>query len=235
MLKHAAFTLALITQPLQATANCLTDAMIVFDGSGSMSEVTPEFRTPRIVEAREAIARAMPQVTASRRLGLLIFGPGARDGCSNIDLRFAPQPDAAADIIADVAQLRPGGMTPLAASVEEAATILQYRTTPATIVVVTDGNETCGGTPCRLAERLHKTAQDLTIHVIGFKVRVDFFSWDNPEQTEYSSDNTVAKCLPDQTGGTYSATETTEELVDALNDTLGCALIGRAGSVRKRI
>lgn len=226
MLRHAALTLALTALPAQATDSCAADAMIVFDGSGSMDEISLE-GPPRILDARAALRRALPQVEPFRDLGLLIYGPGDRDGCSNIDLRFAPMPDAASQVIDAVDSLAPGGMTPLSASVEKAAEALNYRAEPATIVLVTDGNETCGGTPCALGRRLEAQGADVTVHVIGFRVRFDFFSWDSPEQASYDGGDTVAKCLADETGGLFVATETVDELADALNEALGCALIGQ--------
>ena len=124
-------------------------------------------------------------------------------------------------------QLVPKGLTPLAASVRQAAEALDYRRAPGIVVLVTDGNETCGGRPCALGDALAREAADLTVHVIGFKVIVDFFSWDNPEQQSYEDGNTVAKCLADRTGGMYVSTETVDELADALRVTMGCALIGQ--------
>lgn len=227
MLRYVTALAALAALPVHATENCAADAMIVFDGSGSMAEIGFEAAPPRIRDARTALRRALPQVEAFRNLGLLVYGPGQLDGCSNIDLRFAPTPRAAETIIDAVDALQPGGMTPLSASVAKAAEVLAYRSNPATIVLVTDGNETCGGTPCQLGRELMAQAADLTVHVIGFRARFDFFGWDNPEQSSYTGGDTVAKCLSDQTGGTYVSAETVDELVAALNDTLGCALIGR--------
>jgi Ca-activated chloride channel family protein len=225
MFRPATLSLLIATQAATASSNCGADAMLVFDGSGSMAEIGLEASTPRIIDARTAIARALPQVEAFRDLGLLVYGPGALGGCANIDLRFAPEPHAADKIIRAVDALAPGGMTPLSASVAQAAEVLNYRSQPATIVLVTDGNETCGGTPCALGRQLQAEGADLTVHVIGFKFRFDFFGWDNPEQSATGGD-TVAKCLSDETGGTYVSTETVDELVEALNATLGCALIG---------
>ncbi|MEM7473325.1 MAG: VWA domain-containing protein [Pseudomonadota bacterium] len=216
---------AILAQPVHATGVCGADAMIVFDGSGSMAELDVDVKTPRIIEARKAMRRALPQIEPFRNLGLLIYGPGPLDGCSNIDLKLMPRAGAAAPILREVDRLSPGGMTPIARSVRAAAEALDYRQSPSTIVLVTDGNETCGGTPCALGEALHDTAHDLTVHVIGFKVRIDPFSWDNPEQDTYDG-ATVAKCLSDATGGTYASAETVDDLVAALNERLGCALIG---------
>lgn len=210
-----------------ATSECATDAMLVFDGSGSMVEFGFDFRqVTRITEARRAVARAMPQIAPHRRIGLLIYGPNTGDSCSGIDVRFGPRPDAAQPIIEAVEALSPGGLTPLATSVGVAAEVLDHRNRPGVIVVVTDGNETCGGRPCATGAALTGEAQDLTIHVIGFRAVVDFWTWDNPEQEAHFREDIVARCLADMTGGLYVKTETVDELVEALNATLGCPIYG---------
>lgn len=206
---------------------CGDDAILVFDGSTSMADhLWDAGGLTRIQNARTAVQRAMPQITPYRDVGLMIYGPGGRGSCDGIDLRFPPARDTAVEIIAEINALTPGGMTPIAQSVETAAKTLDYTQRPATIVVVTDGNETCGGTPCALGARLASQAHRLTIHVIGFQVVEDPFSWDSPEAETYQG-TTVAKCLADSTGGMFVSTQTVDELVVALNQTLGCALIGR--------
>lgn len=207
---------------------CATDAMLVFDGSGSMVEFGYDFRrVTRIAEARQAVQIALPQVAPFRRIGLLIYGPNDGDSCAGIDVRFAPRTDAAQAVIDDVQALSPGGLTPLANSVRTAAEVLRHRSSPGVIVVVTDGNETCGGRPCAMSEALMSEAQDLTIHVIGFRALVDYWTWDNPEQETHAGDGSVARCLADRTGGMYVTAQTVQELVEALQKTLGCPLYGR--------
>ncbi|MEO0402985.1 MAG: VWA domain-containing protein [Pseudomonadota bacterium] len=226
----AACALPLGPAPGHSAVGCSTDAMLVFDGSASMAELSFDLqRKTRIVDARAAVRDAMPDITQFRRVGLLTYGPGSQGACDNIDLRFGPRDNASAAIIADIDGLAPKGLTPLAASVRAASEALHYETQPGIVVLVTDGNETCGGRPCALGAALADTAADLTVHVIGFKVVVDFFSWDNPEQQDVGAGNTVAKCLADRTGGLYVSTETVDELADALRVTLGCALIGGLG------
>ncbi|MEP1354145.1 MAG: vWA domain-containing protein [Tateyamaria sp.] len=226
------FALALPLAPaaLHGASGCAADAMLVFDGSASMAELGFDTqRKTRIAEAREALRDAMPDIAPVRRVGLLTYGPGASaDSCSNIDLRFTPRDNAAKAIIAEIDALAPKGLTALAASVRAASDTLRATSGPGIVVLVTDGNETCGGRPCALGSALAAERQDLTVHVIGFKAVVDFFSWDNPEQQDVGAGNTVAKCLADRTGGLYVSTETVDELADALRVTLGCALIGQA-------
>lgn len=210
--------------------------MVVFDGSGSMSEMGFNLLDePRIFEARRAIHDSIPQIAAVRRLGLLIYGPGQTATCGNIDLRFGPRDEAARPIIDAVDRLQPAGETPLTDAVAQAAEVLDYRARPGVIVLLTDGKETCDGQPCALAATLATDAHDLTVHVIGFKVRDDHFGWDNPQDEGYERRVTVARCLADRTGGTYASAETLDELTEALTRTLGCQLIGLRITDRSRL
>lgn len=220
----SSFVVTLLSASVTAAqSNCADDAMIVFDGSGSMAEMGfNDINEPRIFEARRAMASAIPQIADGRRLGLVIYGPNGADECSGLDMRFAPIPDASARILADVDMLEPTGSTPLTEAVQLAADTLDYMQKPATIVLITDGKETCGGQPCALAADLAAAGKDTTVHVIGFKVRATFFSWEKDEENTVES---VSRCLADRTGGTYSSAETVDQLVAALNKTLGCQLL----------
>ena len=223
----AALAVGLVASaPNAQVGECSTDAMLVFDGSGSMDEIGfDSAAATRIVEARRAVRRVMPRIAPFRRVGLLIYGPGEAGPCDNLDLRFAPVADADGPVIAAIDGLRPSGLTPLTAAVQMAAETLGYGTEPGVVVLVTDGNETCGGRPCALGRELAATVPDLTVHVIGFRVTVDFFAWNNPEQDPHTS-TTVSRCLADETGGLFVTTETVDELVAALQASLGCPVIG---------
>ena len=207
-----------------AEPSCTADAIVVFDGSASMAEPGPgSGGEPRIVPAREAMHRAMPEIALSRRLGLVIYGPGSQQkSCRNVDLRFPPIPDAAPRITGAVDALRPDGNTPLTAAVRSAAEALEYTSRPGVVVLVTDGRETCGGSPCALGAELAALGADMTVHVIGFQMQ--------PDQSGHPSlrpDNSVhrADCLAEKTGGQIVTTETVEELVDALRETLVCPMV----------
>lgn len=207
---------------------CGEDAMIVFDGSGSMSKVGSNAQgVPRIDTARRAVRVAVPEIARGRRLGLVVYGPGPEGSCDNIDLRFPPQENAADRIVAEVEVLEPGGDTPLTGAVEEAAAVLQKQGRGGTVLLVTDGRETCKRQPCELAARLAREAPNLTVHVVGFEVRSSYFSWD----AHYGKGPGEARCLADETGGRYVEAETVEELVEAIRDALGCRHI--AGELRR--
>jgi len=203
--------------------NCIDDAMLVFDGSTSMASPGYKEKTPRIFEARKAMRSVLPQITNIRKLGLMVFGPGPKSSCLNVDYRLAPALGNAPRIIGMLDRLLPSGNTPLTQAVHDAASALKYQTKPAVVVLVTDGDETCGGDPCRLAVDLLARAKALTVHVIGFKGRYKSYNFPSPggEVREY----TQARCLAESTGGKYFSAETTEELEAALKSILGCPLL----------
>lgn len=210
---------------------CNEDAMLVFDASGSMAEMGYNgLAVPRIFEARDALRAALPQVAPFRRLGLVTYGPGPNDACSNVDLRFEPIPDAAAPILAEVDRIQPEGDTPLTMAVGKAAEVFLQQERPGVVVLVTDGRDTCGGTPCALAEELIDAGADLTVHVIGFKIRGNTFDPKHFGTGGFEVGGEVkARCLADVTGGVYVSAENTDELTDALQQTLGCALLSEGG------
>jgi len=206
--------------------NCTDDAILVFDGSSSMANAGYLEKTPRIFEARKAMRKVLPQVTNFRKLGLIIFGPGSQQSCQNVDYRLMPALGNASKIISELEKMRPSGKTPITQAVQDAASVLEYRTQPAVVVLVTDGDETCGGDPCRLAMDLLKEAKAITIHVIGFKARYKHYEF--PFDKSEMRVHTKAQCLAQSTGGKFFSAETTEELEAALKETLGCPLLTKA-------
>ena len=191
--------------------------MLVIDASGSMAAADfPEGAPSRLHRVRVALGKVLPNAARTRRLGLLVYGPGRNfDTCKNIDLRFTPIPNAAERILDDMDRLRPQGRTPLATSVRRAASVLQHQAKPAVIVALTDGEDTCGGDACALARELKSLHPTITVHVIGYRLT----------PMNGVAPAFVERCLADETGGIYATADTTEQLADALSETLGCPAV----------
>lgn len=199
---------------------CTEDAMIVFDASRSMDAAdADDAGLRRIDSVRTALARILPEVASKRRLGLVTYGPGPHEACTNVTLALRPQSNAAQRILERINSLNPDGRTPLTRAVRFAADALDYRSRPVTIVVLTDGEETCKGDPCALAHRLKAESAGLTIHVISYRI----------EDSVGSDGIFQARCLADETGGRYAAASTIDEVADALKQALLCPLMSEAG------
>lgn len=201
--------------------------MLVIDASGSMAGGVGgnNLAEPRFQVVRRALGQALPALARTRNIGLIIYGPGPYNVCKNIDVMLRPSPRAAEQILAIVDQVVPAGRTPLANSVLVAADVLASKSRPATIVVLTDGEETCGGDPCATARRLKHDAPNLTIHVIG---------WQLPELLGTAA-TAQARCMAEATDGIYVSAQTIDDLVKALNRMLGCPEITRLSSAIGRL
>jgi Ca-activated chloride channel family protein len=98
--------------------------------------------------------------------------------------------------------------------VEQALDVLKDSPRPAEIIVLTDGEDTCGGDPCLLAKRIQAQEPGVTVHVVGFRL---------PEETETGG----ASCLARETRGRFVTAETTDDLTQALRQTLTCTEVSR--------
>jgi Ca-activated chloride channel family protein len=190
---------------------CKSDAMIVFDASGSMATSDYTLKLPRIAQAKQSMAKVIPEVAPLRKLGLIVYGEGEYNDCTAIALRLRPTVNAAEPLLHIIERINPRGKTPLTESVRRAAEVLDYTKREAVVVLITDGEETCGGDPCKAATLLKKAGPRLTIHVIGFR----------ESQSEYFK----VRCMADATGGDYVSATSEEELIKALRKTLGCPFV----------
>ena len=210
-----------IAKGAEERSPCTEDAMIVFDASGSMSGNGWGYGSEtagtvsRIDKVRATLAKILPSVTRHRRVGLITYGPGVWDQC-NVRLDLKPQASAAR-IMTAIDALTPAGKTPLTAAVEKAAEVLDFRTKSGLIVLLTDGEETCGGLLCDLGEKLKREAASLTVHVIG--LRVKGYTWMGEQSL------IEVKCLAERNGGLYLTVETEDELRAAFEKTLGCPMV----------
>lgn len=185
---------------------CTSAGMIVLDASGSMSMGTLQGR-PKIDVARSALTKALPHIDPNRRLGLMVFGPGAgADQCSNITLRVEPRAHTSTKIAQEIANVTTDGGTPLAAAVEAAAAAGGTRDEPLTIVVVSDGDDTCSRDPCETGQELKTASPDTVVHILSVGASAA------PSLT----------CLAEQTGGKVIRSENETTLERAFDAVLNC-------------
>ncbi|MBJ3762369.1 VWA domain-containing protein [Maribius pontilimi] len=209
--------------PGMAAGGCMDNAMIVMDGSASMARPGYRLGAPAKIDmARTALARVLPLVPATRPMGLLTYGAG-QGLCSDGDVRVVPGPDTAAAILDQLDRILPQGETPLAKAVVAAARALDHARRPATIAVVTDGLDTCGGAVCTAARILSNEGLNTVIHVVylrrpGDVLTADAHLWRTPPG-----------CLAHYTGGQFLRVTDEVELTRALSATLTCALLSDLG------
>ncbi len=122
----------------------------------------------RIEIARETIATVLKDFPADRELGLMAYGHREKGACTDIELVVPPAAGSATAISEAVNKINPKGKTPLSDAVKKAAEELRFTEEKATVILVTDGLETCNADPCALGNELEKAGVDFTAHVVGF-------------------------------------------------------------------
>ena len=176
-------------------------AILILDASGSMWGRIED--KPKIDIAREVIREILGDWNPSVELGLMVYGHREKGNCDDIETLMDVGPVDAAKIIHMIDGLSPKGKTPLSRSVQQAAEQLQYTEEKATVILVSDGIETCHMDPCGVAKELEEKGIDFTTHVIGFDI----------EEGELDQ----LRCLAENTGGMFLSADSADELKSALN------------------
>ena len=135
-------------------------------------------------------------------MGFVAYGHRRKGDCADIET-LADVGASRDKVIDTLRELSPRGMTPLSKSIEHAANELNYKKNAATVILVSDGLETCDVDPCALAKTLEQNGLDLTVHVVGFDVTQE--------------ERKGLACIAEETGGSFVAADNAEELTQALS------------------
>ncbi len=132
---------------------------MIVDGSGSMNEPFGGGES-RIAQARRSIATVIAGLPAGVDVGLVDFR-----GCENVRRDKFYTDSERGQLIGEINGLTPWGGTPLARSIERAGNIVSGDV-DSVIVIVSDGEESCGGDPCAAARALKAAKPQAVINVI---------------------------------------------------------------------
>ena len=174
--------------------------IIVLDASGSMrGRIGGESKMDVAKRSVRELVEALPDGTP---LGLVVYSHRKAGDCRDIELVIPSGPLDKAAFVKAVLAIEPRGQTPLTDAVEFAAESLDYKRRKASVILVSDGEETCGKQPCQTAARLEAAGKDLTVHAVAFDL------------AEKAS-RTFA-CLAEATGGRFLQANDAASLKDAL-------------------
>ncbi|MGH6767935.1 MAG: hypothetical protein ACRECO_02820 [Xanthobacteraceae bacterium] len=129
----------------------------------------------RIDAAKAAVAAFVGKLDPAIRIGYRVYGhqsPTKARNCKDTELLVGFGPAAANRdaILAKTKGVRARGYTPITYVIQLAAADIGKEPGARTIVLVSDGKETCAGDPCAAAKALAAADARLVIHTIGFNV-----------------------------------------------------------------
>ena len=175
-------------------------AVIIFDASGSMwgqiNGVT------KIEIARDALKNVVKEWNPNVELGLTVYGHRSKGDCNDIETIIPVGKIDKNKVIKTVMGIKPKGKTPISRSLRKVAEEIKYTEEKATIILISDGKETCDPDPCGTAKELEAQGIDFVTHVIGFNVDKK-----TSEQLE---------CIASATGGEYFSAKNAAALNEAM-------------------
>jgi Ca-activated chloride channel family protein len=179
-------------------------SIIVLDASGSMWGQI-EGRA-KLEIAREALGSVLAGIDPATEIGLMAYGHREKGSCEDIELVVPPAAGTAQAITDAANAMKFLGKTPLTESVRRAAGDLKSTEEKATVILITDGIETCEADPCALGAELEASGVDFTAHVVGFGLTEE--------------EGRAVACLAENTGGKYIQASDAGSLVEALQTTV---------------
>lgn len=179
-------------------------SIIVLDASGSMwGQIDGR---PKLEIARAALGSVLSGLDPATEIGLMAYGHREKGSCADIELVVPPAPGTAQAITDAANAMKFLGKTPLTEAVRRAAAELKSTEEKATVILITDGIETCEADPCALGAELETSGVDFTAHVVGFGLTAE--------------EGATVACLAENTGGKYIQAKDAGSLVEALKTTV---------------
>ena len=174
--------------------------VFIFDASGSMwGQING---TPKIAIAKEAMDLIVKDLPGDLNVGLVAYGHRRKGDCDDVETLVQLGPLDADAFLAKVNSLNPKGKTPMVRSIKKTADAIKHLEDETTILLVSDGEETCDPDPCGFVAELEKLGIKFVLHVVGFDVG---------GQTEEQ-----LKCMAKAGGGEYFPAKDAGKLKEAL-------------------
>ncbi|MBT8467459.1 MAG: VWA domain-containing protein [Myxococcales bacterium] len=189
---------ATFSQPNEGEANQL---IFVLDASGSMwGRLDGQ---PKIEIARRSLEELLGALPDDAAVGLVAYGHRRKSDCNDIETLVTPATASKVAAAQQIDALKPKGKTPITSALRQALEASGRKGTATTIVLLTDGLETCGGDPCALMREAKAANAEIVLHVIGFDV-------DKLNVSEL-------ECAAQAAGGLYLDASDAKQLSEALD------------------
>ncbi len=185
-----------------------TRVSLVLDASGSMrSQINGR---SKIEIARQVIQEVLASWDSEIDLGLVAFGH-REGGCDDIEVVVPVDLGGAAAVSGAVMGIEPKGATPLTRAALRAAEDVSSSAAEARVVLVSDGQESCGQDPCQIPVQTEGAGVGFVAYVVGFDVLRD------------ANAQSQMRCLAQSGGGSFQLAWDAKSLAKALRIALAKA------------
>ncbi len=121
--------------------------------------------------AREVLGNSVDKLPSEQNIGLVAYGHRKEGDCTDVEFILDSSNSSKEEVKASLQSIKPLGKTPLAYSALQVIEKLRQSKQKATIILITDGIESCGGNMCEVITAAKKEGIEFKLHVIGFGLK----------------------------------------------------------------
>jgi len=143
--------------------------IFIYDASGSMWGQM-QGKTKMVI-ASEVLSTSVNKLPANQNVGLVAYGHRKKGDCKDVEFLLDMTNTSKSKVVSELKNIKPLGKTPLAYSARLVIDRLRTSKEKATIILITDGIESCDGNICDLVQDAKKEGIDFKLHIVGFGLK----------------------------------------------------------------
>ena len=143
--------------------------IFIYDASGSMWGQI-EGKTKMEIAAN-VLSNSVDALSEQQQIGFVAYGHREKSNCEDVEFLVDVDSGSKNDVVQAVKGIKPLGKTPLAYSALQVIDKLRQSKLRATIILLTDGIESCGGDICDVIAAAKKEGIEFKLHIIGFGLK----------------------------------------------------------------
>lgn len=145
--------------------------IFIYDASGSMWGQM-EGKTKMQIAA-DVLSGSVEKLPENQQVGLVAYGHRQKSDCEDVEFLIDAENTDKNLVTQSLKKIKPLGRTPLAYSATQVIGKLRDSKMKATIILVTDGIESCGGDICEVVRLAREEGIAFKLHIIGFGLKED--------------------------------------------------------------
>ncbi len=162
-------TLGMLFQ--MSAQDTLSPIIFIYDASGSMwGQIEGQ---TKMQIASSVLSNAVDSLSKDQNVGLVAYGHRKKGDCKDVEFLVEMDNGDKSRITTSLEKIKPLGKTPLAYSAKRVIDTLSVKKKKATIILITDGIESCGGNICDVVRAARERGIDFKLHIIGFGLKDD--------------------------------------------------------------
>ena len=161
--------------------------IFIYDASGSMWGQM-DGRTKKEIAA-DVLTTSVNEFSEEQKIGFVAYGHRTKGDCEDVEFIVDLENGNKSAVTSAIKGINPLGKTPLAYSASLVIDKLKETGTMATIILITDGIESCGGNICEVIKAAREAGIEFKLHIIGFGLE--------------EGDTEQLKCAAEEGGGNY--------------------------------